>query len=268
MILSLKDRIALVTGAGRGIGAAIAQRLAESGGIVYLADIDTGRSETVAEKIRAGGGKAHVLKLNVADPESWAQAVAAIGKQSAALDVLVNNVGITMAKSIEETSVEDWRLMMQVNLEGPFIGIKAALPLMKTSAKRTPFGGSIVNMSSISGIVGTANLSCYTATKGGLRFFSKSAALEFARAGYRIRVNTVHPGLTEGASADILFESSVKSGLCADLEKAQQYWTERYPLNRMGRPQDIAAGVLFLASDESNFMTGTELIMDGGLSAA
>jgi len=131
----------------------------------------------------------------------------------------------------------------------------------------TPFGGSIINMSSVSGIVGTANLSGYTASKGGLRFFSKSAAIEFARAGYRIRVNTVHPGLVEGATANLLFESSVASGLCRDTDEARAYWTARYPVNRMARQLDIGNGVLYLAADESNYVTGTELIIDGGLSA-
>jgi 3(or 17)beta-hydroxysteroid dehydrogenase len=183
------------------------------------------------------------------------------------LDILVNNVGLTLSKAIEDTTIEDWRLLMRVNLEGPFIGTKAALPLMKKSAFRTPYGGSIINVSSISGIVGTANLACYTATKGGLRYFSKSAALEFAKAGYRIRVNTIHPGLTEGASANVLFKASVDSGVCADMDEARKMWTSRYPVNRMAQPMDIAAGVLFLASDASNFMTGTELIMDGVLTA-
>jgi 3(or 17)beta-hydroxysteroid dehydrogenase len=267
MNFSLNDRIVLVTGAARGIGAAVAQRLAAAGGTVYLADLQLDHAAAKAREILAEGGKAHAVEMNVCDPSSWSRVVETIESASGALDVLVNNVGITIAKSIEDTTLEDWRLMMQVNLEGPFIGTKATLPLMKKSALRTPYGGSIVNMSSVSGIVGTANLSCYTSTKAGLRYFSKSAALEFARAGYKLRVNTIHPGLTEGPSAQILFESTVNSGVCRDLEEAQQMWTRRYPLNRMAQPKDIAAGVLFLASDESNFMTGTELIMDGGLTA-
>jgi 3(or 17)beta-hydroxysteroid dehydrogenase len=266
MTFSLKDRIALVTGSGRGIGAAIAVRLASAGAIVYVADLQQ-RAAGVAETIKKDGGDARILSLDVTDEMNWKAALGTIEAQTGRLDVLVNNVGITISKSVEDTSIEDWRLMMKVNLEAPFIGVKASLPMMKKSAVRTPFGGSIINMSSISGIVGTANLSCYTATKAGLRYFSKSAALEFARAGYRIRVNTVHPGLTEGESANLLFQSLVDSGACKSLEEAQVSWTARYPLNRMARQQDIAGGVLYLACDESNFMTGTELVIDGGLSA-
>lgn len=267
MTFSLKDRIALVTGSGRGIGAAIARRLAAADATVYLADLSPERTEGVARDIRDAGGVAHVLHLDVSSADSWRAAITAVAQRSGYLDTLVNNVGVTIAKSVEDTTLEDWRLMMNVNLEGPFIGVKTALPLMKQSALRTPFGGSIINMSSVSGMVGTANMSCYTATKAGLRFFSKSAAIEFARAGYRIRVNTVHPGLVEGATADLLFQSSVASGQCKDLDEAQAYWTARYPVNRMARQQDIGGGVLFLASDESNYMTGTELVIDGGLSA-
>lgn len=267
MNFSLEDRVALVTGAARGIGAAIAQKLAGAGALVHLADKDQTSAESKAADIRACGGAARALALDVCEPDSWLSAISNIQDSAGKLDVLVNNVGLTLSKSIEDTSLEDWRLLMKVNLEGPFIGTKIALPLMKKSALRTPYGGSIVNVSSISGIVGTANLSCYTATKGGLRYFSKSAALEFAKAGYRIRVNTIHPGLTAGASANVLFNASVDAGLCGSIEDAEKMWTSRYPVNRMAHPADIASGVLFLACDESNFMTGTELIMDGGLTA-
>jgi NAD(P)-dependent dehydrogenase (short-subunit alcohol dehydrogenase family) len=267
MDFSLDGRVALVTGAGRGIGAAIALKLAGAGALVYLADKDKHAADSRTAEIRAAGNSARALTLDVRVPDSWHTVVAEIERSAGNLDVMVNNVGMTMSKSIENTSLEDWRLLMSINLEGPFMGTKAALPLMKRSAQRTPYGGSIINVSSISGIIGTANLACYTATKGGLRYFSKSAALEFAKAGYRIRVNTIHPGLTEGASADVLFRASVESGQCQSMEEAARMWTSRYPVNRMARPADIGSGVLFLASDASNFMTGTELIMDGGLTA-
>jgi NAD(P)-dependent dehydrogenase (short-subunit alcohol dehydrogenase family) len=267
MDFSLEGRVALVTGAGRGIGAAIAQKLAGAGAMVHLADKDLAQAEARATEIRASGKTAKALALDVRDPENWLTVISEIERSAGNLDVFVNNVGMTMSKSIENTSLEDWRLLMSINLEGPFIGTKAALPLMKKSAARTPYGGSIVNVSSISGIIGTANLACYTATKGGLRYFSKSAALEFAKAGFRIRVNTIHPGLTEGASANVLFKASVDSGQCSSMEDAANFWTSRYPVNRMAHPADIGSGVLFLASDASNFMTGTELIMDGGLTA-
>jgi 3(or 17)beta-hydroxysteroid dehydrogenase len=267
MTFALDDRIALVTGAGRGIGAAVAKSLAAAGATVHLAELSRERAETVAAEIRTSGGKAEIIGLDVTRTESWDAALATIARTSGQLDILVNNVGITISKSVEETTLADWRLMMTVNLEAPFIGVKAALPLMKESAKRTPFGGSIINMSSVSGIVGTPNLSCYTATKAGLRYFSKSAAIEFARLGYRLRVNTVHPGLIEGASADALFKESIRNGQYKDMDEARTAWTARFPANRMGRQQDIGGAVVYLASDQSSFMTGAEMVIDGGLSA-
>jgi 3(or 17)beta-hydroxysteroid dehydrogenase len=267
MDFSLEGRVALVTGAARGIGAAIAEKLAAAGALVHLTDRDIAQAEAKSAEISAAGAASRALELDVSEPQSWQATLSEIERSAGDLDILVNNVGLTMSKSIEDTTIEDWRLLMRVNLEGPFIGTKAALPLMKKSALRTPYGGSIINVSSISGIVGTANLACYTATKGGLRYFSKSAALEFAKAGYKIRVNTIHPGLTEGASANALFKASVDAGVCGSMDEAKKMWTSRYPVNRMAHPTDIAAGVLFLASDASNFMTGTEMIMDGGLTA-
>ena len=145
--------------------------------------------------------------------------------------------------------------------------MKTALPLMRETATLTPFGGSIVNMSSVSGMVGTASLAAYTASKGGLRFFSRSIALDFARRGYRLRANSVHPGLTEGESANALFASRVRSGQSRDLADAREAMIASYPIGRMGRQEDVANGVLFLASDESAFVTGTELVIDGGRSA-
>jgi 3(or 17)beta-hydroxysteroid dehydrogenase len=156
---------------------------------------------------------------------------------------------------------------MMVNLEGPFLGIKAALPLMIESATRTPFGGSIVNMSSISGIIGTANLAGHTTAKGGLRLLSKCLAIDFGRKGYRIRVNSVHPGLIDTESAGALMQARVRSGLSKDLEDARAALLLNYPIGRMGRAEDVAGGVAYLASDDAAYVTGTELVIDGGMTA-
>ena len=263
----LDGRTALVTGGGRGIGAAIGERLAAAGATVAVSDSVLERAQAVVEAIGCSGGSAYAVLLDVADESSWKEAIAEIKSQSAHLDILVNNAGLTVAKTMEETTLDDWRRVMSVNLEGPFIGMKAALPLMRGSALRTPCGGSIVNMSSVSGIVGTAFLAAYTASKAGLRFLSKSVALDFARKGYRLRVNSVHPGLIEGESAERLFEYRVRTGLSADMASAQTDAIANYPMGHIGLQMDVANGVLFLASDESAFMTGTELVIDGGLSA-
>jgi 3(or 17)beta-hydroxysteroid dehydrogenase len=267
MTAKLAGRVALVTGAGRGIGAAVARRLASEGAEVAVTDISLESAQAIANAIVTAHGKAFALALDVCDPLAWTCVIAHVAEHAGRLDILVNNAGLVLAKYVEETSLEEWQQTMSVNLQGPFLGVKAALPLMRETATGTPFGGSIVNMSSVSGMVGTASLAAYTASKGGLRFFSRSIALDFARRGYRLRSNSVHPGLTEGESANALFAARVRTGQSRDLDAAREAMIETYPLGRMARQEDIANGVLFLASDDSAFVTGTELVIDGGRAA-
>lgn len=267
MMRRLEKRVALVTGAGQGIGAAIARRLAQEGAEVHVSDMQEDRAATVVAEIAGQGGKAVACCLDVTDAGAWQQVVADIAAQSGRLDILVNNAGLVIAKSVEEMSQQEWRQTMTVNLEGPFLGVQSCLALLRESAKTTPFGSAIVHVSSLSGIVGTAAMPGYTASKAGLRFFSKSIAIDFGRKGYRIRSNSVHPGLTEGNSAEALFAAHTRNGLSSNREEALQHFLDKYPLGYMGRLEDVAAGVAYLASDEAAFVTGTELVIDGGMSA-
>jgi 3(or 17)beta-hydroxysteroid dehydrogenase len=264
---SLSGRVAVITGGGRGIGKAVAMRLAAAGAKVFVTDLDLARAEEVTNALVVNGGEAEAIHHDVADERGWMRIAELLTKRNEDLDVLVNNAGVTIAKYIEETTVEDWRLMMSVNLDSVFLGVKALLPIMKESAKRTPAGGSIVNMSSVSGIIGTPVLAAYTTSKAGVRYLSKSIALDFARKGYRIRVNSVHPGVIEGESSKLLYESRVRNGLSPTVEDARRDWIANYPLGRAGTVDDVAEGVLYLASDASSYITGTELVIDGGLSA-
>jgi 3(or 17)beta-hydroxysteroid dehydrogenase len=263
----LSERVALVTGAGFGIGAETAKVLASEEAFVFVSDIAEERASAIAQEIVAYGGRAESLQLDVTSPSSWHAAVATVSQSKGRLDILVNNAGLTIAKCIEDTTENDWRAIMSVNLDSQFFAVKATIELMKTSAKSTPFGGSIVNMSSVSGIIGTPILAAYTASKAGVRYLSKSIALDFARKGYRIRVNSVHPGATEGASLDVLLQSRVDAGLSLDTDQARRDWMANYPMGQVARTRDVANGVLFLASDNSAYITGTELVIDGGLSA-
>jgi NAD(P)-dependent dehydrogenase (short-subunit alcohol dehydrogenase family) len=250
----LQDKVALVTGAGSGIGAATARRFAEEGALVVLTDIDAAAAAAVAAAITAAGGRAEAHHQDVTDESAWAATMADIVQRHGRLDVLVNNAGIVITGNAESSTLEDWRRTQAVNGESVFLGTRAAIAVMK------PHGGSIINISSIEGIVGEPNATAYNYSKGGVRIFTKSAALHCAAEGYRIRVNSVHPGY--------IFTPMVEKGIASMATgQAEEMYVRllgEIPLGAMGEPVDIANGCLFLASDESKYMTGSELVIDGG----
>ncbi|BBK36361.1 short-chain dehydrogenase [Allostella sp. ATCC 35155] len=243
-------KVVLVTGAGGGLGRGFCTMLAAEGAIIVATDRDAGAAEAVAEET---GGMA--FALDVTDEDGWARCIAMVGERFGRLDGLVNNAGIAMLKSIEETSLEDWRLTMGVNLDGVFLGCKHAIALMKTT------GGSIVNMSSVSGIIGGHNLAAYNASKGGVRLLTKSVALHCARMGYGIRCNSVHPSFVETPMVEAMVAAT------EDAERARQRLVRQVPLGRIATPADIAPLVVYLLSDESRFVTGSEMVVDGGVTA-
>jgi NAD(P)-dependent dehydrogenase (short-subunit alcohol dehydrogenase family) len=254
----VEGKVALVTGGANGIGLACAELMAQEGAHVVIADIDGDAAAMRADRLRAPGKAATPLGLDVTDPNAWLQAVAGIDREFGRLDVLVNNAGLaTGGQSIAEFSLESWRLQQAVNVEGVFLGIKHALPLMRRGG-----GGSIVNMSSIAGLVGSAGMACYAATKGAVRLFTKSVALECASRRDGVRVNSVHPGLIDTSLWDAIFASAGTK--LAGLEQAA---LSAVPLGTVGTPLDVAWGVLYLASDEARYITGSELVIDGGLTA-
>lgn len=251
----LQDKITLVTGGANGIGEATARRFAEEGATVIITDINQQGAEAVAEAINAAGGTAEAMAQNVCDPDRWQEVVASVVATHGALHVLVNNAGIVLVGNVENASLEDWRTTNQVNGEGVFLGTQAAIVVMQEC------GGSIINISSIEGIVGEPNMAAYNYSKGGVRIFTKSAALHCARCGYPVRINSVHPGfiatamVTDGIGA---LPPEVQDEMRARLER-------EIPLGGVpGEPLDIANGCVFLASDESKYMTGAELVIDGG----
>lgn len=252
----VQGKVALITGAAKGIGREAALLLAREGARVAVTDVDEAEGRKVTEAIAAAGGEALFLKQDVADESQWQAVIAAVVERFGALNILVNNAGVALAGSVEETSLEDWRWLMSINLDAVFLGTKHAILAMKETG-----GGSIVNISSIEGIIGDPNLAAYNASKGGVRIFTKSAALHCAKAGYKIRVNSVHPGyiwtpMVEGFLNETEDPAAGKEGLVA-----------LHPIGRLGVAGDIANGILYLASDESSFMTGSELVIDGGYTA-
>ena len=253
----LEGKITLVTGAATGLGAATAIRFAEEGATVILTDVNGGRVEETAAEIRERGLNAQAQPQDVTEEASWDRIISGIIASYGKLDVLVNNAGIVIPGNAEETTLSDWQKTQAVNSDAVFLGTRAAIRAMKEGQ------GSIINISSIEGIVGEAGAAAYNASKGAVRIFTKSAALHCARQGYKIRVNSVHPGfilteLVEGALSSMTEEEAITAG--ARL-------LEAIPMGAMGEPVDIANGCLFLASDESKYMTGSELVIDGGYTA-
>ncbi len=262
----LAGKHVLVTGAARGIGAACAKLLAKAGAVLVLADIDEVAGADACQQIIDEGGDASFKSLDVSSETSWRSVIDSCIEQHGGLDVLVNNAGIALIKPIEETSLDEWRRLTQVNIDGVFLGMKTSLAAMKKRAMAREAGGSIINLSSAVGIVGVPGAVGYSMTKAAIRHMTKSAALEFAEFGYNIRVNSVHPGLTETPMADGIHKVWADTAAFGthDLEQTRQTMLSLHPLGRYGQPEDIARGVKFLASGDSSYMTGAELVIDGG----
>ncbi|MEM7018354.1 MAG: glucose 1-dehydrogenase [Pseudomonadota bacterium] len=261
------NKIVLITGAARGLGAATALKLSQAGAKTVLTDLLDEAGEQVVSKIHAEGGEALYLHHDVTDEGAWEQVIQQACEHFGGLDVLVNNAGIGESAPIEEFPLETWRRIMSVNLDGVFLGLKHAIPMIKQRAAQWPGGGSIINISSILGLVGMAPSAAYVASKGAVRLLTKAVAMECAANEYNIRVNSVHPGFTDTQMIHTAFTDLVEMGAMETEEAAQEQIRMLHPIGRLGEPIDIANGVLFLASDDSAFMTGSELVIDGGYTA-
>ena len=249
--MRVAGKVALISGGARGIGAASARLMVREGAAVVIADLLEAEGRQTQAEIAEAGGQGLLIRLDVTSEEDWQAAVQATVARYGKLDVLVNNAGISHRTGVEETDVDAWDQVMDVNVRGVFLGTKAAIPEMRKAG-----GGSIINISSIYGIVGSATSAAYHASKGAVRIFTKSTAIQYAGEG--IRVNSVHPGFVD---------TPMTERFHADPE-VWQTRLDRTPIGRLGVPEDIATGILYLASDESSFVTGSELVIDGGMTAA
>ena len=247
----MDGKVALISGGARGQGAAEARLFAREGAKVVIGDLLDVEGMRVAAEIAELGGDAMYVHLDVTSEEDWQSAVAAAVSSYGKLDVLVNNAGIWRRGRVEDTTVEDWDAIQNVNSKGVFLGTKAAIPEMRQAG-----GGSIINISSTAGLVGGPRSTAYTASKGAVRLFTKATAIQYA--GENIRANSIHPGPIDTEMIHQVWQGE---------DNSREESIARTPLGRVGTVDDIAYGALFLASNESSFMTGSELVIDGGSTA-
>ncbi len=258
----VEGKVALITGGSSGIGRGCAERLAQEGAIIVVTDVQDAKGAEVVAVIEAAGGKASYLHHDVTDEQAWIDTVAAVKAQHGRLDILVNNAGIGLSSPVTDMALSDFRRQMAINVDGVFLGMKHSLPLMREHQS-----GSIINISSIAGLKGSANMSGYCATKGAVRLMTKSVAMECANARDGVRVNSMHPGIIDTPIWDtIIGTGGPGSNAVGDRPAALDAMSETIvPLGVKGYPLDIANGVLWLASDESRYVTGAEMVIDGGL---
>lgn len=246
--MRLKGKIAFITGAGAGIGRETAKLFASEGATVIVTDINKEGIEKTASDIVSDGGKAVAYKHDVSSEDEWKTIVVKVKEQFGHIDILFNNAGIYKIKPLPDITLNDWNQLMSINVTGVFLGMKHIIPMMADHG-----GGSIINASSIAGLIGAPGHVLYGASKGAVRIMTKDAAVEYAE--QKVRVNSIHPSYVETGMAEYASETTNQS---------QAELAQMTPLGRLAKPQEIAQTVLFLASDESSFTTGAEYVIDGG----
>lgn len=253
----VKNKVAIVTGGASGLGKSSAKLLAREGAKIVVSDIDEEGGKKVVQQIKEDGGEAIFIKQDVAKEDEWKNVIETTLETYGKLHILANSAGIGLGGTVEDVTLEDWKNLIDINLNGTFLGTKYGIKGMR----KTDEGGSIINFSSIEGLIGDPNLPAYNSSKGGVTIFTKSAALHCAKQGYGIRINSIHPAY--------IWTPMVENFLKAqgDVEEGKKQLESLHPIGHLGEPDDIGYGVVYLASDESKFMTGSELVIDGGYTA-
>ncbi len=253
----VKNKVAIVTGGASGLGKSSAKLLAREGAKIVVSDIDEEGGKKVVQQIKEDGGEAIFIKQDVAKEDEWKNVIETTLETYGKLHILANSAGIGLGGTVEDVTLEDWKNLIDINLNGTFLGTKYGIKGMR----KTDEGGSIINFSSIEGLIGDPNLPAYNASKGGVTIFTKSAALHCTKQGYGIRINSIHPAY--------IWTPMVENFLKAqgDVEEGKKQLESLHPIGHLGEPDDIGYGVVYLASDESKFMTGSELVIDGGYTA-
>lgn len=262
---SLEGRVAFITGGLRGIGKACAERLAAEGAAVVIADLDS--EDEASQVCRDDGLRADYICADVTSETDWRRAHEFVAQRHGKLHILVNNAGTDLTGAVEDIRMEDWRRIMAINVDGVFLGTKTFTPLLAESGTGVEGGSSIINVSSIMGLVGMSEVSAYNTSKGAVRMFTKGIAMEFAAKKMPIRANSLHPGFVETPLLHAGFQRWVDSGAAEKVQDLIDGMNEATPMGRLAQPSEIAGPVAFLAGPDSSYMTGTELVIDGGWTA-
>ena len=264
---NLKGKNAVITGGSKGIGRSICLALANAGANIFVLDINKDKGLKTVEEILEFNVEAYFFPINVAKESEWISFINFLEEKNKSIDILVNNAGIWLGKSIENVSFEEYQKLISINLTGVFLGVKYLTPYLIKAGEKTKSGSSVINLSSVAGLVGSQLDPLYSMTKGGITTFTKSMAIYFGKKKYPIRINQVHPGIIKTDMGNQVSEARIKQNPGMTSEDSHSAGILQTPLGRLGTSEEVANTILFLSSDDSSFMTGSSLVVDGGLTA-
>ena len=264
---NLQGKNAIVTGGSKGIGRSVCLALANAGVNINVLDLNKDQGLNTVKEIIKLNVKAEFYEIDVAQESEWINFVTYLDTKNKSIDILVNNAGIWLGKEISNVSIEEYNKLISINLTGVFLGIKHLIPFLTKAGEKSNFGSSIINLSSVAGLVGSQLDPLYSMTKGGITTFTKSMAIYFGKKKYPIRINQVHPGIIETDMGSQVAEARIKQNPSMTLKDSYSAGILQTPLGRLGTAEEVAKTILFLSSDDSSFMTGSSLVVDGGLTA-
>ena len=264
---NLQGKNAIVTGGSKGIGRSVCLALANAGVNINVLDLNKDQGLNTVKEIIKLNVKAEFYEIDVAQESEWINFVTYLDTKNKSIDILVNNAGIWLGKEISNVSIEEYHKLISINLTGVFLGIKHLIPFLTKAGEKSNFGSSIINLSSVAGLVGSQLDPLYSMTKGGITTYTKSMAIYFGKKKYPIRINQVHPGIIETDMGSQVAEARIKQNPSMTLKDSYSAGILQTPLGRLGTAEEVAKTILFLSSDDSSFMTGSSLVVDGGLTA-
>ena len=264
---NLQGKNAIVTGGSKGIGRSVCLALANAGVNINVLDLNKDQGLNTVKEIMKLNVKAEFYEIDVAQESEWINFVTYLDTKNKSIDILVNNAGIWLGKEISNVSIEEYHKLISINLTGVFLGIKHLIPFLTKAGEKSNFGSSIINLSSVAGLVGSQLDPLYSMTKGGITTFTKSMAIYFGKKKYPIRINQVHPGIIETDMGSQVAEARIKQNPSMTFKDSYSAGILQTPLGRLGTAEEVAKTILFLSSDDSSFMTGSSLVVDGGLTA-